>query len=140
MAKRRQPESLVLFVDRSLGGKVVPDALRALGRRVEVHDDHFPANAPDTEWIPEVAARRWIILTKDENIARNPMELDALLYAGARAFVLTSTHVTGAEQAEIFVSHLIRIESLARRKRGAFIARVNRTEVRIWRTGLRTQS
>lgn len=137
MARSRVARPLILFVDRSLGGRLLPEALRALGRVVEVHDDHFAADAADTEWIPVVAAKGWVILTKDENIARNPLELTALLYWGARAFVLTSTRVTGDEQVEIFTRHLPRIEALARRKRDAFIARVNRTDVRIWRTGLR---
>ena len=84
MAIRREVESLVFFVDRSLGGKLVPEALRAAGRSVAVHDELFASDTPDTTWIPEVSQRRWVILTKDENIARNPLELEALLYAGAR--------------------------------------------------------
>jgi hypothetical protein len=132
-------EALVFFIDRSLGGKLLPAAIRATGRTVEAHDDHFPPETPDTVWISDVASRRWIILTKDDNITRNPLELDALLYSGARAFVLTTTHITGAEQAEIVVHHLARMEALARRRKSGFVARLNRTEVRVVRTGLTKQ-
>ena len=51
---RREAErlaSLVFFVDRSLGKHIVAQALRAAGARVEVHDDHFPQDATDVEWL-----------------------------------------------------------------------------------------
>jgi hypothetical protein len=44
----------VFFVDRSLGKHVVPDALRAAGAHVEVHDDHFAQDALDEVWLPAV--------------------------------------------------------------------------------------
>ncbi len=48
------------------------------------------AYAPDTKdatWIPEVAARGWVILTKDKTIRRDSLELGAVL--AARAFYFT---------------------------------------------------
>jgi uncharacterized protein with PIN domain len=62
-------EELTFFVDRALGKKYIPDILRAAGYRVEVHDDHFDKAASDVDWVPAVASRGWIILTKDEKIA-----------------------------------------------------------------------
>jgi hypothetical protein len=41
------PEPLVFFIDRSLGRRVIPNALRDAGARVEVHDDHFSQDAQD---------------------------------------------------------------------------------------------
>lgn len=41
--------SLTFFLDYQMGRYVVAEALRAAGARVEVHIDHFPQNAPDTE-------------------------------------------------------------------------------------------
>jgi hypothetical protein len=35
-----------LFVDRSLGNKVVANALRLAGARVEIHDDHYYSPGP----------------------------------------------------------------------------------------------
>lgn len=49
--------SLTFFLDFQIGRYVVADALRAAGAQVEVHIDHFPQAAPDTEWIPEVGRR-----------------------------------------------------------------------------------
>ena len=44
-------DELVFFVDRSLGGKYVAEALRAEGLTVEIHDKHFPIDAPDEMWL-----------------------------------------------------------------------------------------
>lgn len=71
---RREAErlaSLTLFLDYQLGRYTVADKLRAAGARVEAHIDHFPQAAPDTEWIPEVGRRGWVLITRDKNICRN---------------------------------------------------------------------
>jgi hypothetical protein len=62
------PEPLVFFVDRSLGRHVIPDALRAAGVQVELHDDHFPQDAQDQIWLAEAGKRGWIVLTKDKHL------------------------------------------------------------------------
>jgi hypothetical protein len=43
------PEGLVFFVDRSLGKRYVPEALRREGVRVEIHEDHFARDARDED-------------------------------------------------------------------------------------------
>ena len=58
---RRLPEPWIFFVDRSLGGHVVAQALREAGEQVEVHDDHFARDATDETWLAEVGAKGWIV-------------------------------------------------------------------------------
>lgn|SRR5262249_30495547 len=65
--------SLTFFLDHQIGRFQVAAVLRAIGARVEVHLDHFAGNAPDTQWIPEIARRDWVLITKDQNIRRNPI-------------------------------------------------------------------
>lgn len=48
---QRLPEPWTFFVDRSLGGRIVADALRAAGAAFVVHDDHFERDAPDQKWL-----------------------------------------------------------------------------------------
>jgi hypothetical protein len=66
--------SLTFFLDHQIGRFQVAAALRAAGARVEVHLDHFAGDTADIEWIPEVARRDWVLITKDQNIRRNPLE------------------------------------------------------------------
>jgi hypothetical protein len=81
-------------VDRSLG-KGMGRLLREAGATVELHDDHFPQTELDKNWIPNVTARGWVILTKDKNIRRPSGEREDVLLAGAKVFTLTSGNMRG---------------------------------------------
>lgn len=59
---------------------------------VVAHDDQFTQGALDRDWIPAVAARGWIILTRDRRIVRNSIEFNAVINANARQFVVTDAH------------------------------------------------
>jgi hypothetical protein len=85
-SRRRKP--LTFYVDECLG-RFVADALAADGFDVRPYYEHF-AGRRDIEWLPEVGELRWIVLTKDKNIRRRQLEVDAILNAGVRAFVVTA--------------------------------------------------
>lgn len=50
---------------------------------VHIHDDEFAPDEEDPIWLPKVAARGWVILTKDREIRHRKIELDAVLSNGA---------------------------------------------------------
>lgn len=87
--------SLTFFLDHQIGRYQVAEALRATGAKIEVHLDHFAGDMPDVEWIPEVARRNWVLITKDQNIRRNPLERTAYEAARLRGFVVTGKDMTG---------------------------------------------
>ena len=126
-------DAVVFFVDRSLGKRHVPDALRALGASVELHDDHFATNATDSEWITEVARRGWVVLTKDQRIRHRPLERAAVVASGARLFALAGGNLSGLEMANVFARHLKRMTRLASGERAPFIASVSRSRISIER-------
>lgn len=95
--------STTFFLDHQIGRYIVAEALRAAGANVEVHLDHFAGNAPDTEWLPEVGARGWVLITKDQNIRRNPLERAAYEHAGVRGFVVTGKDMSGKELGDLLV-------------------------------------
>lgn len=109
------------YVDRCLG-KGVGQALRDAGARVEAHDDHFAQAEADAAWIPEVARRGWVILTKDKNIRRRAGEREAAVSASARIITLTSGNRRGAEMAALFVANLAGMEELAATQPAPFVA------------------
>jgi hypothetical protein len=67
---RRPETSLIYFVDECLGRHFVAEALRKAGAQIEVHHDHFRSGVPDTEWLPVIGGKKWIVLTKDRQIRR----------------------------------------------------------------------
>ncbi len=78
----KPPSRYAFFIDRSLGSKIVANALRQAGAEVHIHDDYFPANARDEEWLRVVGQRGWVVLTKDKMIRYRGPELAALINAG----------------------------------------------------------
>lgn len=122
------PEPLIFFIDRSLGRKVVPGALRAAGEEVRIHDEHFPQDAKDEIWLAGVGQNGWIVLTKDKHIRYRAAEIQALRAANVRAFVLTSRgDLTGAEVSQIFVKALPAIKRLCEKIAPPFVALVDRS-------------
>lgn len=118
------------YVDRCLG-RAVAKALREAGAVVEVHDDNFSQDAEDETWIPVVARRGWVVLTKDKNIRRPRGEREAVLTADARIFTLCSGNMRGADMAALFVRHLDDMEQVALAVVPPFVAVVGHDGIRI---------
>lgn len=127
---------LIYWVDRSLGKDIVPAALRDAGVNVTTYADLYPddTTVEDHVWIPEVTARGWVILTKDKNIRRAPVEIEALRNASARYVCLSAGNMRGDEQAACLVEHWRTIDSVVAHKRVPLIVSVTRTHVQ-WLDG-----
>lgn len=93
---------------------------------MEVHDDHFPADARDEDWLPAVGARGWVVLTKDRRIKSRTTELVALMRGGVAAFVLSSANMSGDQMAAAYVNALPAMIRLLVRLARPFVARVAR--------------
>lgn len=103
-AEQREAErlaSLTFFLDHQIGRYQVAQALRAVGAKVEVHLDHFAGDMPDVEWIPRVAANHWVLITKDQNIRRNPLEVATYRASKLRGFVATGKDMSAQELGEL---------------------------------------
>ena len=119
------PDRLIFFTDANLGRRVVPDALRAAGEEVKVHDDCFTAGTKDHVWLRAVGRNRWVVLTKDSRIRYRRNEMEALLSSGTRSFVLVSSNLPGAEMAKIFVAALPGMKKLCAALPAPFIAHIH---------------
>lgn len=128
------------FIDRALG-KSVGKALQEIGKNVELHNNHFIPDCPDTEWLPVVSQQNWIVLTKDINIGRNVLEVLAIAEYNARVFILTSGNITSSEMATIFQESIKKIEDIIRDYESPFIAKINRNkDVNLWKSSRELQS
>jgi predicted nuclease of predicted toxin-antitoxin system len=113
----------VFFLDRNLGKKLAA-TIRAAGCRVEIHDDHFSQDTEDIEWLREGGKRKWIFLTKDQNISRNQIEVTRLLESGSPAFVFTAGSVTSDELGSAFSNALPDIKKVLAKFSWPFIATI----------------
>lgn len=130
----KSPPEPVFFIDRSLGKRVIAEALRKAGAIVEVHDDHFPHDAKDEDWLRKIGRSGWVVLTKDSRIRYRNLETAALTASKVRTFVLTSKDMSGQEMADVFTRALPKMKRLATKYRRPFIAKVFRDgSVSIWK-------
>lgn len=68
----------------------MPAALGAAGADVRVHVEHFTQGTPDVDWLRAIRGHGWVVLTKDTNMRRRPLEIAALMEAGLRVFAVTA--------------------------------------------------
>lgn len=129
-------DDLIFWVDRCLGAHVVPDGLRAAGIAIRTYVDLYPDDddVADAKWIPEVTARGWIILTKDEAISRNPAEVSVLRRAKAIYVCLAAKGMTAPAQVECLLKHWRTIEGVVASRKPPVIVKVTRSDVR-WHDG-----
>jgi hypothetical protein len=81
----------------------------------------------DSVWIPQVAARRWLIITRDKAIQDNRAEIDAVRDHGAQMVNLASADAGSTwAQLEVLMSRWRDIEPLIDRP-GPFIYVISRT-------------
>jgi PIN like domain len=131
----KQLKRNTFFLERSLGGTLVLEELRKAGLKVEPHQARFRHNTPDTEWLAVVGEKKWIVLMRDQKIGHRPLELEALLQAGVRSFVLVEGQLPDRENAKILIKAIPRMFEMIREYRFPFIARVRRDgSISLWKT------
>lgn len=100
---------------------------------VEAHDDHFPQNTPDYEWIPTCGEKNWIIISSDKRIKKNLVEREALIRSKVATFFFTSGGITNQQKIDFFTAAFKQITKIVINEKRPFIARINRNgTAKIW--------
>ena len=69
----------------------MPEALRAAGVEIRVHDELFLKGTEDVVWLREAGLNGWIVITRDDRIRYNQLEKQAVIAAKLRFFSITSS-------------------------------------------------
>ena len=95
----------VLFFDRDVGTSL-PQALHTLKlpSQVEYHQNHFPTDSQDDEWMADVGSRGWIVIGHDSQHHRKPAELSAIQQYGIGCFYLWGRHAQRWEKMRCFLN------------------------------------
>jgi hypothetical protein len=102
----------------------------ARGGRVRQPCPIKTTDTPDTVWIPEVARRGWIIITRDRHIHEHKAEVEAVRAHGAKMVVLAGYEARDTlQQLETLMCQWRRIQSLID-KAGPVIYAITRTTFR----------
>ena len=113
----------IFFLDRALESYLIRDSLKQMGARVQMHRDHFVEDADDVDWLPVIAQRGWVILSKDQY---NWLEIRAIKNAKGRAFLLVRGELAGNEQAAIISKALPEMLRILDLTAPPFIAKIYR--------------
>ena len=114
------------FADRNLGRHVFPGVLRSAGLTVHVHDDHFPDDEPDESWLPEVAARGWIVLSSDRRILTRPLQVEAAMTSGAAVLILVGGSMKAADRAQNLVNTYAKVADFVAHHTPPYLAKLYR--------------
>jgi len=116
--------SLVYFTDRDLGKKF-PAILAAAGLLVERHDDLFPPDGSDEQWLEYCGRNERIAITHNQRIRYTPNELAAVVRYRVALLVVIG-HAPFPELAHNFVNTISRIEAFVATRKPPYIAKVYR--------------
>jgi hypothetical protein len=116
--------SLVFFTDRDLG-KRFPEILSSAGLSVKRHDDLFPPDCPDEQWLAQIGQSGWIAITRNARIRYIPNERDAIIRHRVSLLVVVGKAPL-KELAENFVATLPRISEFLGKHKAPLIAKVYR--------------
>jgi hypothetical protein len=116
----------VIFIDRSLASKRLPEMLERMGFEVERHKDHFVHDEDDDKWIPPVSARQWLILTGDKRLSKEPANIEAVLTSRAQVLVVTDSNSLPEQWASAVIVGRQRIQELLDKNPGPTFINIGR--------------
>ena len=98
---------------------------------MERHRDHYEPGALDVDWIGPVSTSEWVILTADRRQRINQLELEAIVTAKARQFVIRGKDLSGQEMAGRVGKHVKRMANIAHSEPAPFVAHVTKERVKV---------
>ncbi len=111
------------FFDNNLGTNLA-NGFRAFGEDVVHLVDEFHQNADDTQWLPIIGQRGWVLVTKDRRIRYRPAEIAAYRSNRIGGFVLSGKNVNGWAIIQQLVRNWPRMKELVEKTRAPFLYRV----------------
>ena len=118
---------LIVFLDENHSRN--PYLLRSLNTasvQVEPLSNHFPPGTPDVQWLPEVGARQWSLLTTDAQIRYNYIERAAVRAHKVRMFYFTRNDIGGPEMGEALRLAIPQMQSMCFLQAPPFAASITR--------------
>jgi hypothetical protein len=120
---------LRFFLDRGLGARIVPGALRQAGWTLETMDERYgkagSQDIQDSQWIEEASLAGDVLLCKDLAIAHNALEAQVAYMTSARVFALSNASLAGPAMAQWYIDNEAKIVAAAVRASGPYVMSVN---------------
>jgi len=111
------------FIDNNLAPQLAT-GMSAFGENVTHLTDHFPHNTLDEIWLEYIGKNDLYLITRDEAIRRNPMEIKAIRAFSVGAFFLGGKNRTRCQLIQQLVSNWPRIKKFAAKTKKPFAFRI----------------
>lgn len=115
------------YVDETYGPRLVA-LLREMNLHAVTYRDvrGIESGDRDVDWIPNVAARRWIAVTGDKRLRRRLVELQAIQSARLGLVVVATRLSTEVEAAHVIDKHRNSVLALAHHMPGPYVISLTR--------------
>jgi hypothetical protein len=121
--EQSQREPFVLFLDETLYNcQPIHTSLESMAVEYIRHGSVFRSGILDTEWLPVVGQKRWVVLTSDKRIRFNQLEREQVIAHGVREFVFSSGNLNGVMMGEILKVAMPRMQKIFAEQEAPFIA------------------
>lgn len=77
-------------------------------------------SSPDVEFLPLIGERQWVLITKEKNVRRNQLEVEAILNSDVRAFVVTAANLNHEQIAQLVLKAMPKITRISQQQ-AAFV-------------------
>lgn len=105
---------MTFFLDNNIS-RHFETIFQILGKEVVHLQSHFSPDTPDVDWIPEIGARGWVVISCDERICSHPPERKAMAASGLKVIFMPArfTDMGRFEQAKWLINNWQKIEACA---------------------------
>ncbi len=114
---------MTFFLDNNLSPNLAT-GMKAFGEDVIHLQDCFPEDVQDTEWLKFIGEKNYFLITHDDNIRHNPLELESLRKYKIGAFFVGVKNRKRWELVQQLVRNWPRIKEYAAIKRKPFAYRI----------------
>ncbi len=123
-----QLEDFILYLDENLDNcKPIMDALTGSAVKFERHASWFARGAFDDVWLPFVAERSWVVLTKDKRNRYNEVEREAVRIHKVREFYFGRGDFSGPEMALSLIAALPEMRKICRSYNPPMVGSITRS-------------
>ena len=114
------------FFDTNLSQHMAK-GMSAFGENVTHLKDHFTEDTEDSVWLEFIGINSFILITRDKNLRKNPLEIQTIRKFKVGAFFLGGKNLTKWHLIQQLVRSWPRIKEFSRKTQKPFIYLVNRT-------------
>jgi hypothetical protein len=95
--------------------------------KCERHGTYFAPGVEDTAWLPKVGEKHWALLTCDQRLRYNQLEIAKIIEYRVRSFFYTSGNLSGPMMAEILGPAIPKMKRLFKKCTPPFIATISKS-------------